>query len=370
MPQPPQLEVLSELVEVLVECADPSARERILARTLRERGWAQSVALFSSLPEHAATTPWIESIALGPADLLPDGDVVRAVYCGQLPEELPLNKRVLFGANAFSRHALVLGGFEGEEHELDLLEAAFQVMTSVAVGDTSDGLDDPTLLDLLHGAMPRAECHGPLEVPETMELGQLLHRIGGTESLLKGELMPLADEDVEHFNEVLDQTCSEAAELLGKALEQAAGELSRFGDTSVAERVDSLCEQGAWILSQRNIELQLHSSPAARVFTLPTSKAAVDALLEEVLGRLFERLRRLRAGGGRVDIELERVDTRRLSLRVWTQLRRGRDWNDAPEAVLPLELLRDAYAELLPRAEGQPGACLELQFEQPDAPRP
>lgn len=364
MSQPPQIEILSELVDVLVECADPRARERILVQTLRERGWAQAVAIYAAVPQQASCSPWIQSLSQGPIDLIPDGEVVRSVYCGDLPEELPLKTRVLFGANSCGRFSLVLGGFNGEEHELDLLEATFQVLSSVAEGDTGDPGQEPKLLDLLHGACPTTDL-GPMELPETMELGQLLHRMGGTESLLNGELLPLADQDREHFGELLDQTCSSAAELFGSALSQAASELSHFGDANVAARVDELCVQGNWVLSQRNIELQLHSNPAARVFTLPTSEKAIDALLEEVLGRMFERLRRLRAGGGRVDIELERVDTRRLRLRVWTQMRRGREWAASASPEIPAHLLRDALASVTPAAEAQPGAFLELTFERP-----
>jgi|GEM_PF-2656281 len=373
MPQPPQIEVLSELVDVLVDCADPRARERLLARTLFERGWSQAVALFSALPEAAGDHPWTPTVTIGAEDLLLDGEVVRAIYCGQLPEELPLNKRVLFGANSHARYALVLGGFRGQEHELDLLEATFQVLAAVAEGD-HDGGPTTSLVDLLQGALPGSQDELDADVDSTLdseapqqgsELSRLLNHMGGTESLLQGELMPLSDEDREHFGEVLERTTARAADVFGSTLEQAAAELSRFGDTCVAAQVEGLCEQAAWVLSQRGIELQLHSGPAARVFTLPTSEAAVWALLEEVLGRLFERLRRLRAGGGRIDLELERVDAHCLGLRVWIQLRRGRELALKGPGEVPAALLRDACARLLPVEQCPPGACLELRFERP-----
>jgi hypothetical protein len=365
MPQPPQIEVLSELIGVLVECAEPRSRERILVHTLRERGWAQAVALFHSLHKHADDSAWIESLSQGPADLLPDGDVVRAVYRGELPEELPLNKRLIFASNAHCRSALVLGGFNGEEHELDLLEATFQVISSISQIDDDPDSSDPNLLDLLHGALPRSKDSGPIAISETHEMASLLNQVGGIEELMKGGLGPISEEDQAHFSEILDRECAKAADILGETLEQAASELARFGDTCVAARVDHLCEQGSWVLSQRNIELQVHSAPAARVFTLPISSGAVDALLEEALGRLFERLRRLRGGGGRIDIELERVDTRRLGLRVWLQLKRGQDKRVEPLAPLPEELLADACASVVPRPHGEPGALLELLFERP-----
>ncbi|MFT7671382.1 MAG: hypothetical protein ACI8X5_004100 [Planctomycetota bacterium] len=368
MPQPPQIEVLSELVELLIDCADPKARERILVKALWDKGWAQTVVLFQAEPSVAAKGAWTEVLSLGPTDLIPSGDVLRAVYCDELPEELPLNKRVVFGANARQRSALVLCGFEGNEHELDLLEATFQVLCSISAADRGMEYCDPTLLDLLHGALPSEFDGDRGDLPGANELDGLLHLMGGTESLLGGGLGELADQDRDYFDELLENKRGRAADVLGSALDNAADELSQIGDTCVATRLEHLCDQGAWILAQRNIELVVHSTPAARMFTLPVPSSNIDALLEEVLGRLFEKLRRLRGGGGRVDLELERVDSERLSLRIWTQLKRGGDGAKySTDASIPSEFLQEAHARLVPHQNGEPGSCLELRFERPKA---
>lgn len=248
MPRLNEIEVLALLVERLVDCPDPAARERLLVEALHERGWAEAVALHhpGADPERDA---WPQRLARGPADLLPDGDLVRAVATGELPEELPLGRRVLFAPGG--RAALALGGFRGETADLDHLEALL-----AAASVLEDGIGEADLLDQLHAPLG-----------------------AGDDALL--EPVPTPERGAAVLRPPLGQPGTDLAALLGER-----------------------CSPWFWALAQRGIDLELVLDAESSQRRAPVERLALEGLLDEVLDDALARLRGAQDGPGRVRVDL------------------------------------------------------------------
>jgi len=254
MPDLTEHEILAQLIERLVDCPDPAARERLLVEALHARGWAQSVGLYHGPAGREEDEAWQPSIARGPEDLLPDGEIVRAVFAGELPEELPLGKRVLFGWRDGGRSALAVGGFRGETSDLDQLEALLQAASLV---DGVEAFGDGDLLDLLHGPLPHDEA---LELPELDEFGE------GVYDALPGP--------------------------------------NEAPSTDLAALLEARCAPWHWALAQRGLAFEVVIDPEVLGQRVEASMRDLEALLDVVLD---ENLARLRAAGvGPVRIELDR----------------------------------------------------------------
>ncbi|MCB9916288.1 MAG: hypothetical protein H6828_14255 [Planctomycetes bacterium] len=211
MTPPSRLDELARLTERLVDCADPVTRDRVLVEALLAGGFAQSAALLRRA-EGDEAAGWIEVLARGPRDLLPDAELVAAVARGELDGRLPL-ARVFVARRGARASALALGGPGEDEAPLELVEALLEVLAAVEGADA----DAPTLLSILGAPLPASDA-GDAQDPL---LDDLLTGIRTTEALLHGELDARDDAALASF---LDHERHHLAELLGDVLRDSASD--------------------------------------------------------------------------------------------------------------------------------------------------
>ena len=149
-----QAETLALLIDRLIDEGDARVQERILVDEICRGEWAQAAGLWRRAE---GARGWIEVLARGPEDLLPNGDQVAAIHEGKLPGELPLGKRVLFAKDNSGLVALAIGGCEEGTAE-DVLGSLLEVFCRFSVESSgANAWGDVDLLDLLQ---PPAPGHG------------------------------------------------------------------------------------------------------------------------------------------------------------------------------------------------------------------
>ena len=204
---------VAPLVERLVEERDPAQRDRELVRASHALGLAAGTSLWSEGSDSRGRADWRCMLVEGEAASLPAPWVVVAVADGAVEEELPGGKVVLVAGTAPHRCALALGGFHGEEADLDLVQALLLCRSTLgrSEGDPESELPERVLPPIPRAAVPAGEA--PTADPLLPgELRHLLSCIRSTQQLLE---TPLADAaDRERLREVLERECLRAGDLL------------------------------------------------------------------------------------------------------------------------------------------------------------
>lgn len=196
------------LLDELVATADVGHRDRILLDAVARQEWVLGAALWrpaSDGPGFGAR--WHQVLARGPADRLPDRDVVHSVVRGERQGDFYPGLRLVTAGDGCEAFVLAVAADAIEEEAWDLLEALLCVFG--ATGESAAGGDVWAPL------LPRT-ADGKVE----HDLRNLLTGIQATQELLESYGDDLSDDEVEHFGRLLDNECGRAGDLLGSVLSE------------------------------------------------------------------------------------------------------------------------------------------------------
>ena len=160
---------LAQAIDLLLDCATPHGRARILLDAVLDEGLATAAGLW----RHAGRGPvqaWHPILSRGPAACLPTLAQVVAVTRGELPGELAMRGLVLTPPDD-PDFALTLGEAEASADQLAQLQGLLAVWAAIERADRVTGEE---LLDALVAPTPADEQAGTIQLPAPDELDELL----------------------------------------------------------------------------------------------------------------------------------------------------------------------------------------------------
>jgi len=303
-----QLDLLSPLVEMLVERSDPLVRDRILVEAVRRLAPSCSVALWREVHVELETG-WIPILQRGDPRALPGERELRAVADGELAGGLAGGKRVAVAGARGRRCALALGAGEPDEDAFDLIEALLVVFTT-----TADGRAGHAALDALQA--PLAADENGSSDPASQERRGVLHDLSNqlccirtTQDLLEEYGEGLGARERMRFLDSFDQGCERAGDLVARALDAAPP--ATPAHPGLAEVVRDAVEAEAAAMRRAEVGVEVELEPGV--------EALAPALDELQLARVVHNLLR----NAREALQGETI--RQVRVRVVTARRTGRD---------------------------------------------